>query len=106
MNIYVGNLSYEATEEGLREEFTAFGEVTSVNIIKDKYSGRSKGFGFVEMASVSEGQAAIDGLNGKTLNERTLVVNAARPRSDNSNRRGGGGGGGGGFGRREERRRY
>jgi len=105
MNIYVGNLSYEATEEELRQEFTAFGEVTSVNIIKDKYSGRSKGFGFVEMASVSEGQAAIEGLNGKTLNERTLVVNAARPRSDNSNRRGGGGGGGG-FGRREERRRY
>ena len=104
MNIYVGNLSYEATEEELREEFTTFGEVSSVNIIKDKYSGRSKGFGFVEMASVSEGQAAIDGLNGKTLNERTLVVNAARPRSDN--RRGGGYGGGGGSGRREERRRY
>jgi len=104
MNIYVGNLSYEATEEELRQEFTIFGEVSSVNIIKDKYSGRSKGFGFIEMASVSEGQAAIDGLNGKTLNERTLVVNAARPRSDN--RRGGGGGGGGGFGRREERRRY
>ena len=108
MNIYVGNLSYEATEEELRQEFTIFGEVSSVNIIKDKYSGRSKGFGFIEMASVSEGQAAIDGLNGKTLNERTLVVNAARPRSDN--RRGGGGGGGygggGGSGRREERRRY
>ena len=104
MNIYVGNLSYEATEEELRQEFTIFGEVSSVNIIKDKYSGRSKGFGFIEMASVSEGQAAIDGLNGKTLNERTLVVNAARPRSDD--RRGGGGGGGGGFGRREERRRY
>ena len=104
MNIYVGNLSYEATEEEVREEFTTFGEVSSVNIIKDKYSGRSKGFGFVEMASVSEGQAAIDGLNGKTLNERTLVVNAARPRSDN--RRGGGYGGGGGSGRREERRRY
>jgi len=104
MNIYVGNLSYEATEEELRQEFMIFGEVSSVNIIKDKYSGRSKGFGFIEMASVSEGQAAIDGLNGKTLNERTLVVNAARPRSDN--RRGGGGGGGGGFGRREERRRY
>ena len=102
MNIYVGNLSYEATEEELRQEFTIFGEVSSVNIIKDKYSGRSKGFGFIEMASVSEGQAAIDGLNGKTLNERTLVVNAARPRSDNRR----GGGGGGGFGRREERRRY
>jgi len=100
MNIYVGNLSYEATEEELRQEFTTFGEVASVNIIKDKYSGRSKGFGFVEMASVSEGQAAIEGLNGKTLNERTLVVNAARPRSDDRP------GGGGGFDRREERRRY
>jgi len=100
MNIYVGNLSYEATEEELRQEFTIFGEVASVNIIKDKYSGRSKGFGFVEMASVSEGQAAIEGLNGKTLNERTLVVNAARPRSDDRP------GGGGGFDRREERRRY
>ncbi|GAF76234.1 unnamed protein product, partial [marine sediment metagenome] len=72
MNIYVGNLSYEVTEEELRQEFGAFGEVTSVNIIIDKYSGRAKGFGFVEMASVSEGQAAITGLNGKTLKERTL----------------------------------
>jgi len=98
MNIYVGNLSYEVTEEELQQEFTAFGEVTSVNIVKDKYSGRSKGFGFIEMTSVSEGQAAITGLNGKTLRERTLVVNAARPRSDDRR--------GGGFGRREERRRY
>ncbi|MBE9482734.1 MAG: RNA-binding protein [Chloroflexi bacterium] len=91
MNIYVGNLSYDVTEEELRQEFGAFGEVTSVNIIIDKYSGRAKGFGFVEMASVSEGQAAITGLNGKTLKERTLNVNAARPRSDD---RGGGFGGG------------
>ncbi len=87
MNIYVGNLSYDVTEEELRQEFVAFGEVASVNIIMDKYSGRPKGFGFVEMPSVSEGQAAITGLNGKTLKERTLTVNAARPRSDN---RGGG----------------
>jgi len=92
MNIYVGNLSYDVTEEELRQEFLAFGEVASVNIIMDKYSGRPKGFGFVEMPSVSEGQAAITGLNGKTLKERTLTVNAARPRSDN---RGGGFGGGG-----------
>ena len=92
MNIYVGNLSYDVTEEELRQEFVAFGEVASVNIIMDKYSGRPKGFGFVEMPSVSEGQAAITGLNGKTLKERTLTVNAARPRSDN---RGGGFGGGG-----------
>ena len=87
MKIYVGNLSYEITEEELRQEFEAFGGVESVNIVTDKYSGRPRGFGFVEMASVSEGQAAIAGLNGKTLRERTLNVNAARPRSDN---RGGG----------------
>jgi len=87
MNIYVGNLSYDVTEEELRQEFLAFGEVASANIIMDKYSGRPKGFGFVEMPSVSEGQAAITALNGKTLKDRTLTVNAARPRSDN---RGGG----------------
>ncbi len=92
MNIYVGNLSYDVTEEELRQEFVAFGEVASVNIIMDKYSGRPKGFGFVEMPSVSEGQAAITGLNGKMIKERTLTVNAARPRSDN---RGGGFSGGG-----------
>ena len=100
MKIYVGNLSYEVTEEELRQEFEAFGGVESVNIIMDKYSGRPKGFGFVEMPSVSEGQAAITALNGKTLKERTLNVNTARPRSDNrgggsyGDRRGGGSGGG------------
>jgi len=99
MNIYVGNLSYEVTEEELRQEFEAFGKVESVNIITDKYSGRPKGFGFVEMPSVSEGQAAITGLNGKTLKDRTLNVNAARPRSDNR-----GGGFGGGFGGGRQRR--
>ncbi|MBA7702708.1 hypothetical protein ES703_111478 [subsurface metagenome] len=87
MNIYVGNLSREATEEELRQEFMAFGQVTTVSIIKDKYGGQSKGFGFVEMPSKSEGQAAIDGLKGKTLKERTLDVSEARPRSDS---RGGG----------------
>ena len=105
MKIYVGNLSYDVTEEELRQEFTAFGEVESVSIITDKYTGRPKGFGFVEMPTVSEGQAAITGLNGKTLKERTLNVNAARPRSDN---RGGGSygdrRGGGSYG--ERRRRY
>jgi cold-inducible RNA-binding protein len=107
MKIYVGNLSYDVTEEELRQEFTAFGKVESVSIITDKYSGRSKGFAFVEMPTVSEGQAAIAGLNGKTLKDRTLNVNAARPRSDDrggsyGDRRGGGGGrfGGGGGGRR------
>ncbi len=101
MKIYAGNLSYEVTEEELRQEFVAFGEVESVNIIMDKYSGRPKGFGFIEMPSVSEGQAAITALNGKALKERTLSVNAARPRSDNrsggsyGDRRGGGGFSGG-----------
>ena len=80
MQIYVGSLPYEVTEEDLREEFGAFGEVASVNIITDKLSGRPKGFGFVEMASKSEAEAAIAGLNGKTLKERTIVVNEARPR--------------------------
>ena len=100
MKIYVGNLSYEVTEEELRQEFEAFGEVASVDIVTDKYSGRPRGFGFVEMSSVSEGQAAITALNGKTLKDRTLNVNAARPRSDSGgggsygDRRGGGFGGG------------
>ena len=100
MNIYVGNLSYEVTEEELRQEFKTFGEVASVKMVTDKYSGRPKGFAFVEMASVSEGQAAIAGLDGKILRERTLAVNAARPRSDNrsggsyGDRRGGGFGSG------------
>ena len=99
MKIYVGNLPYEITEEELRQEFGTFGEVTSVNIITDKYSGRPRGFGFVEMASVSEGQAAITGLNGKALKDRTLTVNPARPPSES---RGGGSYGdrrGGGFSR-------
>ena len=82
MKIYVGNLSYEVTEEELRQEFRAFGEVASVDIITDRYSGRPKGFGFVEMASKSEAEAAITGLNGKTLKERTIMVNEARPRTD------------------------
>ncbi len=80
MHIYVGSLPYEVTEEDLREEFGAFGEVASVNIITDRLSGRPKGFGFVEMASKPEAEAAIAGLNGKTLKERTIVVNEARPR--------------------------
>ncbi len=100
MRIYVGNLSSEITEEELRQEFEDFGEVESVNIITDKISGRPKGFGFVEMASKSEAEAAITSLNGKTLKERTIVVNEARPRTDNrgsggyGDRRGGGFGGG------------
>jgi len=87
MKIYVGNLSYDVTEEEVRQEFSAFGAVESVDLITDRYSGRPKGFGFVEMPSVSEGQAAITALDGKTLRDRPLKVSAARPRSDN---RGGG----------------
>jgi RNA recognition motif-containing protein len=82
MKIYVGNLAYEVTEDELKQEFAAFGEVTSVSIVTDKYTGRPRGFGFVEMAKVSEGQAAITGLNGKAIRERTLAVNEARPRSE------------------------
>jgi RNA recognition motif-containing protein len=88
MNIYVGNLSYEASEDDLRQAFEAFGQVTSANIIKDKYSNESKGFGFVEMPSKTEAQSAIEGLNGTDLKGKTLNVNEARPRKDN---RGGGG---------------
>ena len=98
MNIYVGNLSYEITEEDLKMAFEPFGKVESVSIIKDKYSGQSKGFGFVDIPSKAEAQAAIDGLNGKELKGRTLNVNEARPRSED--RRGSGKGGRGGGGRR------
>jgi RNA recognition motif-containing protein len=105
MKIYAGNLSYDVTEEELRQEFLAFGEVKSVNIITDKYSGNPKGFGFVEMPSVSEGQAAITALNGKTLKDRTLNVNAAQPRSDNRDGGSYGGRRDGGFGG-GKRKRY
>lgn len=109
MKIYVGNLPFDVTEEELREEFAAFGQVESVAVPTDRYSGRPRGFAFVEMPSVSEGQAAIAGLNEKTLKERTLKVSAARPRSDDrggggyGGRRGGGPGGGGGGGGRFRR---
>ncbi len=100
MNIYVGNLSLEATEEELQKAFEAFGQVASVNIIKDRYSGHSRGFGFVEMPTKAEAQAAITGLNGKELKGRTLSVNEARPRSEESGSGGGRPGGGYGGGRR------
>ncbi len=87
MKIYVGNLSYEVTEEDLRQEFVAFGEVTSVNVITDRDSGRPKGFAFVEMASKAEAEAAIAGLNGKALKARTIMVDEARPRTDSRERR-------------------
>lgn len=91
MNIYVGNLSFETTEEDVRGAFEAFGQVESVKIITDKYSGGSRGFGFVEMPSKDEAQSAIGGLNGQELKGRALNVNEARPRSERP--RGGGGGG-------------
>jgi cold-inducible RNA-binding protein len=98
MKIYVGNLSYEVTEEDLRLALEQFGQVESATIIKDKHSGQSKGFGFVEMASKAEGQSAIEGLNGKELKGRTLNVNEARPRTESRGSRGGYGGGRGGQG--------
>ena len=93
MNIYVGNLSYEVTQEDLQQAFEAFGQVESVNIIKDKYSGQSKGFGFVEMPAKAEAQSAINDLNGKELKGRTLNVSEARPRTESRGGRGGYGGG-------------
>ena len=86
MNLYVGNLNWQTTEADLQAAFEAFGQVTSVTIIKDKYTGQSRGFGFVEMAVESEGQAAIDGLNGKELDGRTLRIDRARPRDDSRDR--------------------
>ncbi len=108
MKIYVGNLSFDVTEDEITAEFGTDGKVESVAIPSDRISGRPRGFAFVEMASKSEAEAAIAGLNGKTLQDRTIVVNESRPRADNrgggsyGNRRsgyGGGGGGGGGGGR-------
>ena len=107
MNIFVGNLSRDVTNEDLQQAFQAFGEVTSANVIRDKFSGDSRGFGFVEMPAKAAAQAAIAGLNGKELKGRAINVNEARPRADNRGggggdrgRRPGGGGGGGGVRRR------
>jgi len=95
VNIYVGNLAREATEEDVREAFKAFGQITSVSIIKDKFSGESRGFGFVEMPSQAEAQSAIAGLNGKELQGRSLTVNEARPRPEGRGSRDRDRGGGG-----------
>jgi RNA recognition motif-containing protein len=95
MNIYVGNLSFEVTEEDLQKAFEDYGQTESVKIIKDNYSGRSKGFGFVEMSNNADAQSAINGLNDKELKGKTLKVNTARPRTENRGGRGGGYGGGG-----------
>jgi cold-inducible RNA-binding protein len=97
--LYAGNLSYTTTEDTLRELFSAVGEVESVTIITDRMSGRSKGFGFVEMATEAAAQAAISQLNGNTVDDRQITVAEARPRKERSDRGRGYGGGGG-------RRRY
>ena len=97
MNIYVGNLSYGVTDDNLREVFEAYGEVSSAKVITDKYSGRSKGFGFVEMDNEAEGNAAIEQLDGAEIDGRSVKVNEARPREERPRRnnfRGGNGGGG------------
>ncbi|MDX1925784.1 MAG: RNA-binding protein [Pirellulaceae bacterium] len=100
-NIYVGNLSFRATEEDIRNAFSQFGQVTSVNIVMDQDTGRSRGFAFVEMADANEASAAIEGLNEQEIVGRRVIVNEARPREERP--RGGGryGGGGGGGGRHE-----
>ncbi len=99
MKLYVGNLSYETQEDDLRQTFSNIGEVTEVNVIMDRMSGRSKGFGFVEMPNKDEATAAMSKLNGTELNGREMTVNEAKPRVEKDNRQYGGGGGGG-------RRRY
>jgi RNA recognition motif-containing protein len=95
MNIYVGNLAYGVTEDDLREAFSQFGSVHSVNVITDKFSGQSKGFGFVEMSDNSEADAAIKALNETALGGRNMKVNQAKPREERPARGTGGGGGGG-----------
>lgn len=100
MNIYVGNLSRQATADDLRQAFEEFGQVESSHIVKDRFTGESRGFGFVEMPSREEANAAIENLNGKELMGHPLTVSEARPRTDRDQRRGGGGPGGGGGPRR------
>ncbi|HEY6186129.1 MAG TPA: RNA-binding protein [Pyrinomonadaceae bacterium] len=94
MKLYVGNLSFQTSSDDLQELFAQAGTVESASVVEDRETGRSRGFGFVEMASKEEGEKAIEQFNGKELNGRNLNVNEARPRED----RGGGGGGRGGFG--------
>jgi cold-inducible RNA-binding protein len=98
INIYVGNLSFNATEADLRTAFEAHGQVNRASIVTDRDTGRSRGFGFVEMEDRNAGLKAIESLNGKTIAGREVTVNEARPREERGS--GGGGGGGGGGGRR------
>ncbi len=99
MEIYVGNLAYATKDEGLKAAFSAFGEVTAVRVVTDRMTGRSKGFGFVTMPDSAQAQAAIDALNGRELDGRTVRVNESqpKPREERGERRGGFGGGRGGF---------
>ncbi len=97
MKLYVGNLAFQTTSEDLQELFSQAGTVESASVVEDRETGRSRGFGFVEMATKEDGEAAIAQFNGKEVNGRSLTVNEARPREDRGNR-GGGGGGRGGFG--------
>jgi len=99
VNIYVGNLSKETTEDDLREAFEAFGTVESTNVIKDKFSGESRGFGFVQMPEKADAESAINGLNGQEMKGKPLNVNEARPRREGQRGKGGRRGGGN-FGRR------
>ncbi len=96
MNIYVGNLSYQADEQHLEELFAPFGEIRNIRVMTDRETGRPRGFGFVEMAQGADGQKAIDALNGQDLLGRALTINEARPREERGPR--GGGGGRGGYG--------
>jgi len=93
MNIYVGNLSYEATQDDIRQAFEAHGEVSSVSIIMDKMTGRSRGFGFVEMPDKNAGQAAVSALNLQEIRGRAMTVNEAKPKTEGGGSRGGYGGG-------------
>ncbi len=98
MNIYVGNLPFTTTEEELREKASPYGEVSSCTVITDRETGRSRGFGFLEMPNDDEAKALIEGLNGQDMGGRTLTVNEARPRTERRSGGGGYGGGGGGYG--------
>ncbi len=96
--LYVGNLAYSITDQTLQQQFGEFGTVTSAKVMMDRDSGRSKGFGFVEMSTADEAQAAIRGMNGQSIDGRALTVNLARPMEKRTGGFGGGGGGGGGYG--------
>ena len=98
VKLYVGNLSFQTSSDDLQQLFSQAGTVESASVVEDRETGRSRGFGFVEMASAEEGQAAIQQFNGKEVNGRNLNVNEARPREDRGGRGGGGGGGRGGYG--------